>query len=140
MATDDPIKKPTPQQLEAANKVARGFAMRRHLVSGENTHVGNSLPKYVDTSGREVSPDRTPIPSQMIMKVPPSYVTKLDWDENANLPYFFDDKTGDIQYVNKEWFYTDRFNPDRGKSKEQLMGANLPIASNSPQIPRPGRL
>lgn len=110
---EDP--KPTPEQLAAANAEAKRFALNRHLIFGEDAHVGNRLPKYVDEKGNIVTSDYTNVPKSQILNTPPSYVKQLEWDDKANLPYFIDEKSGDLQYVNKDWFYTDRFNPKRGQ-------------------------
>lgn len=116
---EDP--KPTAKQLQDANMFAKQFAMNRHLFNAQEMHVGDTLPKFVDSlTGKEVSKDYTPIPSQRILNIVPDYVKELQWDAKNNLPYFIDDHTGDIQYVKKDWFYTDRFNPNRGKNIEDI--------------------
>ena len=104
-------KKPaaTSAEVEAANQFAKSFALRRGLVSGENTHTGGQVPKFIDQrTGADVSGVVAPPIGKMSNRVP-AYVTSLEWDKDANLPYYIDDKTGDTQYVDKELFYSPRF-------------------------------
>lgn len=114
----DPIKKtkiksksgPTPAELEAANKLARDISVRRGLIQGENLNVGNQIPKFIDAaSGKELLPGAaTPETGRLASKVP-LYVKSLEWDSKAGLPFYTDEKTGDLQYVAKDLFYSPRF-------------------------------
>ncbi len=98
---------PTPAELEAANKFAKNFALRRGLVSGENTNVGNQVPQFIDAKTGLPAVAAPPI-GKFTNKVP-AYVTSLEWDHDSNLPYYIDEKTGDTQYVDKDLFYSPRF-------------------------------
>lgn len=106
---------PTAEQLAAANQFAKQIALRQGLISGENTHVGNQLPRFIDDRGRDVTGMPPPEVGKLSSNVP-SYVKSLDWDDKMNLPYYTDEKTGYIQYVPKDLFYSARFNPNRGQS------------------------
>lgn len=113
---DPPTTTPTPLEIQAANNFAKMFAIRRHLVSGQNTYVGNQLPQFVDESGKPYVARMGNIPQSMVQSIPPPYVKELQWDDHANLPYYIDEKSGDKQFVKKDWFFSDRFNPKRGKT------------------------
>lgn len=105
------VTKPTPAELEAANKFAKSIALRRGLISGENTHTGGQVPRFYDSrTGKDITgqPDPTLTMGRISDKVP-LYVNSLEWDEQAQLPYYVDEKTGDTQYVNKDLFYSPRF-------------------------------
>jgi hypothetical protein len=107
---------PSRAEVEAANKFAKEFAIRRNLISGENTHTGGQVPKFVDArTGMDVTGNIPPPVGRLTDKVP-LYVKSLEWDDKANLPYYVDEKSGDTQYVAKDLFYSPRFNPNRGKS------------------------
>lgn len=114
--TDDPKKptkikvtKPTSAEVEAATRFAKEMAIKRGLISGENTHTGGLIPKFVDEAGRELMPgDVSPEVGRLDSKVP-SYVKELEWDAKANLPYYMDEKTGDLKYVAKDLFHLPRF-------------------------------
>lgn len=101
---------PTPAELAAANKFAKEMALRRGLISGENTHVGNQIPKFFDArTGKELGVgDVEPGIGRLDTKVP-LYVKSLEWDAQSNLPYYIDEKTNDIKYVAKDLFYSPRF-------------------------------
>lgn len=102
--------KPTPEALEAANRLAKDIAIRRGLISGENTHTGGQIPKFIDQrTGKELTAaDAMPPIGRFTNKVP-LYVKSLEWDASSNLPYYIDEKTGDMQYVQKDLFYSPRF-------------------------------
>lgn len=107
---------PSPAQLEEANKFAREFAARRNLITGEDTHVGGQIPKFIDArSGTDVTGVMPPPVGRLTDKVP-LYVKELQWDSKSNLPFYIDEKTGDTQYVAQELFHSPRFNPNRGKT------------------------
>ncbi len=96
-------------EVEAANQFAKSFALRRGLLSGEDTHTGGLVPKFIDQrTGADVTGMAAPPIGKLTNKVP-AYITSLEWDKDANLPYYIDDKTGDTQYVDKELFYSPRF-------------------------------
>lgn len=120
----DPIKKtkvkvkngPTPAELEAANKIARDISLRRGLIQGENLNVGNQIPKFIDAaSGKELLPGATTPETGRVATKVPLYVKELEWDSRAGLPFYTDEKTGDLQYVAKDLFHSPRFSPNRGK-------------------------
>ena len=92
--------------LEAANKFARDFALRKALISGENTHTGGVIPPFVDKSGMAAQPVA---PVGMLSNKVPAEIKSLEWDAKANLPYYIDPKSGDSKYVAKELFYLPRF-------------------------------
>ena len=94
--------------VEAANRFAKDFAVRRGLISGENTHTGGVVPQFVDPLGKPiVKQDVAPV--GMLTNKVPAYVKQLEWDAKSNLPYYIDAASGDAQYVNKELFYSPRF-------------------------------
>ncbi len=108
---------PTPAELEAANKMARDISVRRGLIMGENVHTGGQIPKFIEaTTGKELLPgDIDPAVGRLSNKVP-LYVKSLEWDSKAGLPFYVDEKTGDMQYVAKDLFHSPRFSPNRGKT------------------------
>lgn len=118
-----PNSKPSPSELAAANEFARNMALRKGLASGENTYVGNQLPKFVDALGNPVTAHNAPLPPRTITNINqiPTYVKELQWDDQRNVPYYVDEKTGDMQYVHPDIFYSTRFNPKRGMSAEMLL-------------------
>ena len=121
---EDP-KAPTPQQLAAANQFAKTFALRKGLISGESTHVGGAIPRFIDSAtGQDITGVKPPIfPTGTIMDIRqvPTYVKDLQFDDKSNLPYFVNQETGDIQYVHPDIARSSRFNPNRGKSADQLI-------------------
>src|SRR5574341_506991 len=119
---DDPKKpikiktnKPTAAELEAANILAKDIAVRKGLISGESTHVGGEIPKFYDArTGKELVAVIIPPPVGKLSNKVPLYVKSLEWDADANLPYYIDEQTGDMQYVNKDLFHSPRFQSTRG--------------------------
>ena len=104
-------KAPTPEELAAANAMAKDLAIRRGLISGENTHTGGQIPKFYDArTGADITgkPDPLVTMGRVETRVP-TYVSSLEWDDQANLPYYIDEKTGDMKYVAKDLFYLPRF-------------------------------
>jgi hypothetical protein len=101
--------KATPADVEAANRFAKDFALRKGMISGENTHTGGVVPPFVDPAGRPYMPPKDVAPVGMLSNKVPSEVTSLEWDDKANLPYYIDPKSGDSKYVAKELFYSQRF-------------------------------
>lgn len=103
-------KAPTSSELAEANRIAKEFSVRRNLIIGENAHVGNKIPQYVEAgTGKVLTPNDVTPPLGKLSSLVPSYVKSLEWDAKANLPYYIDEKTGDTQYVAKELFYSPRF-------------------------------
>jgi hypothetical protein len=108
---------PTQAELAAATKMAKDFSVRRNLLMGENVHTGGQTPKFYDArTGKELLPGDVQSPGGRLLNKVPLYVQSLEWDDKANLPYYIDEKTGDIQYVQKDLFHSPRFSPNRGKS------------------------
>ncbi|GEM_PF-5066067 len=99
----------TKEQIAEANKQAKKFAVERNLIMGENATVGNRVPDYVDINGNKLSPDYSPIPKSLVSPYVPQQVNELFWDEKLNLPYYIDPSSGDIQYTQKQNFYSPRF-------------------------------
>jgi hypothetical protein len=97
---------PSASELEAANRFAKDFALRKGLISGENTHVGGVIPKFVDPLGKPAQPVA---PVGMLSNRVPAEIKSLEWDAKANLPYYIDPQSGDSKYVAKELFYLPRF-------------------------------
>ena len=93
-------------ELEAANRFAKDFALRRGLISGENTHTGGVVPPFVNPSGL---PAQAVAPVGMLSNKVPAEIKSLEWDAKANLPYYIDPQSGDSKYVAKELFYLPRF-------------------------------
>jgi len=113
----DKDKKPTPAEIEAANKLARDISVRKNLLMGENIHVGDQIPKFYDArSGKELLPGDVQPPVGRLTNKVPLYVESLEWDSKANLPYYVDEKTGDLQYVQKDLFHAPRFSPNKNQS------------------------
>jgi hypothetical protein len=110
-------------EVEAANKFAKDFALRRGLISGENTHTGGVVPPFVDAAGKPYVAPPVVAPVGMLSNKVPEYVKKLEWDKEAGLPYYIDDKTGDSKYVNKELFYLPRFR--RSNAIENPLGNSI---------------
>lgn len=110
-------KTPTPAEIEAATIFARDMARRRGLMSGENTHTGGQVPPFIDAAtGKQLLPGAIdPAVGRLSNKVP-LYVKSLEWDSKAGLPFYIDEKTGDMQYVAKDLFHSPRFSPNKGKS------------------------
>lgn len=98
--------KATPADVEAANRFAKDFALRKGLISGENTHTGGVVPEFVNASGL---PTQAVAPVGMLSNKVPAEIKSLEWDAKANLPYYIDPASGDTKYVNKEMFYLPRF-------------------------------
>jgi hypothetical protein len=115
--------KASPADVEAANNFAKNFALRRGLVSGENTHTGGVVPAFVDPSGKPVPLPQTVAPVGMLSNKVPAYVKQLEWDEESKLPYYIDSASGDMKYVNKELFYSPRFR--RSNSGENPLGNSI---------------
>lgn len=109
------VKAPTKSELEAANAFAKDIAARKGLFNAENMHVGGQVPKFIDDAGRGLDPNATPQPTPNLPTNVPNYVKSLEWDKDKNLPYYIDEKTGYMQYVPKEVFFSSRFNPQKGK-------------------------
>jgi len=76
--------------VESANKFAKEFALRKGLISGENTHTGGIVPQFVNPSGL---PAQTVAPVGMLSNKVPAEITSLEWDAKANLPYYIDPVT-----------------------------------------------
>ncbi len=120
-------KNPNRKDLDRANIFAKEFATRKGLVIGNDAHVGNSIPKFVDNKGKElVGGMNSSLPPRTITNINliPSYVKNLELDPDTKVPYYLDEQTGDIQYVHPDIARTERFNPNRGKSVEML-AANI---------------
>lgn len=98
--------KATPADVEAANRFAKDFALRKGLISGENTHTGGVVPEFVNASGL---PTQAVAPVGMLSNKVPAEIKSLEWDAKANLPYYIDPQSGDSKYVAKELFYLPRF-------------------------------
>ena len=104
------VPKVSPAELEAANKFAKEIALRKGLLSGENTHTGGVIPPFVDArSGRTLAPGESISPVGMLSNKVPAEIKSLEWDDKTNLPYYIDPKSGDSKYVAKELFYLPRF-------------------------------
>jgi hypothetical protein len=103
-------RKPTASELAEANRIAKDFAVRRNLIIGENAHVGNQIPQYVEAgTGRVLTKNDAISPMGKLSNKVPLGIQELEWDAKANLPYYIDPQTGDTQYVAKELFYSPRF-------------------------------
>ena len=121
--TGEPTPKPTLQELAQANQFAKDFATRKGLVIGQDAHVGNALPKFIDAAtGQPVVQGQTKLPPNTIMDIRnvPSYVKELQMGDD-NIPYFKDQSTGDIQFVHPDIARSSRFNPNRGKAVDMLI-------------------
>jgi hypothetical protein len=117
---DAKAKKPTPKEIEQANIFAKNFALRKGLISGENTHTGGVIPPFVDPAGRSLPPPQTVAPVGMLSNKVPAEIKNLEWDSKANLPYYIDPASGDAKYVDKSLFYSPRFR--RSNAVENPLG------------------
>lgn len=109
--------KANPADVEAANNFAKNFALRRGLISGENTHTGGIVPQFVNPSGLPAEPVA---PVGMLSNKVPAEIKSLEWDAKANLPYYIDPKSGDSKYVAKELFYAPRFRRSNALTENPL--------------------
>lgn len=120
--TGDP--KPSPEELAKANAVLKDIATRRGIVNAASLTVGNKLPRYIDSAtGKDITnvpAAKYPQGTIMDIRQVPLSVTELQFDNKANLPYFLDDN-GYIKYVHPDIAASSRFNPNRGKYKEDLI-------------------
>jgi hypothetical protein len=110
---------PTPQEIEAQNKRAREFAVRKGLIIGNDAHVGKEGAKYIDAStGKELVGGNSSLPYGTITDIRqiPLDVTDKDisYDEK-NMPYYVDKTSGDFKYIHPDIARSSRFNPSRGK-------------------------
>ena len=123
--SEDPVDKPSPKQIQAANQFAKAFAIRKGLGIGEEAHVGNQLPPFVDAAtGQNITNVPQPsFPHGTIMDIRqvPSYVKDLQFDTKSNLPYYVNQESGDIQYVHPDIARSTRFNPNRGKTADMML-------------------
>lgn len=120
---EDP--KPTPKELAAANQFAKTFAARKGLISGEDTHVGDTIPKFVDEKGNEISQINVPKPNVKVSTFVPPEVNEL-LEDNTGLPYFIHPQTGDVVHVPQDYRALPRFNPNRGKpAPTNLLAVNI---------------
>lgn len=118
--SDDP-KKPTKQELAKANDFAKQFAMRKKLITGEDTNVGNSIPPFIDSStGLDITgqPSQSTLPYNTITDIRkiPYYVTADDIKYDDNVPYYIDQQSGDQQPIHPDIARSSRFNPNRGQT------------------------
>jgi len=116
------VKKASPSadELAAATELAQDLVARHGGFNSENIHTGGKIPKFYDNAGREVTGAPPPEVGTLPTKVP-KYVKSLEWDDQKNLPYYVDEKTGYMQYVPKDLFYSPRFNPNRGQTNITLL-------------------
>lgn len=116
--------KPTPQQLAAANQFAKDFAKRQNLIIGENAHVGNSIPKFIDAATGQPVVGQSQFPSNTITDIRqiPSYVTADNIIKGKDgLSYFEDQQKGDLIPIHPDILRSPRFNPMRGKVTDMLI-------------------
>lgn len=114
---DDP-KKPTPKEIEAANQFAKQFTARKGLMIAGDAHVGSQVPKFTGAVGLGGLPPNTVTDIRMI----PSYVTDKDiFVTKEGVHGYTDQQTGDFKPIHPDIVRSSRFNPNRGKSAEQLL-------------------
>ena len=122
-------KKPSAKKLEEANQFAKRFALRNNLIFGENAHVGNQIPKFVDESGMDVTNMQSKLPSNIITDIRriPSYVTADNLIKGKDgMTYFEDQTTGDMLPIHPDILRSPRFNPNRGiPIQNQMAAANI---------------
>lgn len=123
---EDP-KKPTREQVRSANQFAKAFALRKRLISGEDTHTGGQVPKFYDIRGNQLPARQLPPGTITNISLVPYYVKELDWDESTNTPYYIDEKTGNLQYVHPDIFRSTRFNPGSGMSLRDVATLRRPM-------------
>jgi hypothetical protein len=122
-----------PQTISEANIYAKDLAKRQFLFSGENTHVGNTMPYYKDAQGNDLPDNWTPIPQSAIKSYIPPEITSLEWSTQANLPYYLHPQTGDVTYTNADAIHSPRFQKTRGMSAEQIgVQRTVPSTTMSP--------
>lgn len=112
--------KTSPADVEAANNFAKNFAMRKGLISGENTHTGGIVPQFVDPLGMPAQPVA---PVGLLSNKVPAEIKSLEWDAKANLPYYIDPRSGDSKYVAKELFYLPRFRRSNALMENPLVNS-----------------
>lgn len=100
---------PTKKQLADANTFAKAFAVRRGMITGEDTNVGNQVPQFVDTKGNVVGKDYSPLSGGNVSTYVPPEVKDLQWDADMNMPFYIDPQSGDAKYTSKDNFYSPRF-------------------------------
>lgn len=133
-------KKPTSSELAAANKLAKRLSVQRGLIIGENAHTGGQIPRFIDAkTGADITGMPDPGMVGRVNTRVPDYVKSLEWDEHASLPYYIDEKTGDVQYVPKEYFGLPRFkNP--AIARENPLGNIRATERSITQIPSANRI
>lgn len=107
---------PTPEALAEATQLAQRLVSQHGGFNAENIHTGGKIPEFYDEAGRRIMPGTPPPEVSNLPTNVPGYVKKLEWDAEKNLPFYVDEKTGYMQYVPKDLFYSARFNPKRGVS------------------------
>jgi hypothetical protein len=101
-------KKPSAMELATANQFAKTFAKVHIPMIGEDAHVGNSIPKFVDEAGRNIT-GQPAKPGFKLNTQVPSYVTSLQYDDQMKYPYYVDQTSGDNMYVPHEYMNLPRF-------------------------------
>jgi len=93
----------------------------------ENVNNGFMFLKYKMPDGKAYYKSelpQNPLASPVQPPYVPPEVQSLDWDEQAQLPYYKDPGTGDIKYVPKEYLHLPRFKP---KNVKLRVSGNNPI-------------
>jgi hypothetical protein len=94
----DPTKpKATPQEIAAANELAKNFARRRNMIAPEEAHVGDTLP-LVTFNGVGI-PYGAPLPPTVTSKKyqpVPREATAFEYDDAQKLAWYRDPHTDDL--------------------------------------------
>lgn len=131
-----------PQTIDEANAYAKDIAIRMGLISGVDTHVGNTLPIYRDPQGNILPDVPMPITKSSANPYIPSEVTELQLSSETGQPYYLDPKTGDMVYTTQDNFFLPRFQKNRSISQQQqaVNRVSTPMAANLPIKMKGGRL
>jgi hypothetical protein len=118
---DDPKKKPTKEELAKANSFARQFALRKNLITGENTNVGNAIPPFIDAqTGVDLTgkPNTSQLPPNTItdIRMLPNYVTSNDLITGKDGLSYFQNQDGDMIPIHPDIVRSSRLNPNRGQT------------------------
>lgn len=122
----DPKPKLSLRDYQRQTAYARDFALRRGLVSGQNTIIPETGAPFIDANtGKEIpfgQQTQKYSPNTIIdIKKVPYYVKTLEYDGKNNTWFYEDEKTGDYTPVSHEIAYSSRFQPNRGKANQSIM-------------------
>lgn len=130
---DDDPKKPRklpPEVIAKQNADAKRFGATHGMANPENLHVDDLYGAPMTDEAGNIIPEGKPQPYPLdvitdITKIPVDVRGNvLHFDAQRRLNYYEEPQTSDPKYVSHEIAASTRFNPDRGKSKEELLAKN----------------